>query len=49
MTRRPLTPMEVSMVLGVVLLIVLCCLGTMALSLAAPDPAPMVQVWPTPS
>lgn len=36
--RRPLTALEVGLILGVVTLVVLCCLGVAALSTLVPPP-----------
>jgi hypothetical protein len=37
---RKLTPVEAGLILGVVALLVLCCLGCMTLGTFAPQPAP---------
>jgi hypothetical protein len=37
--RRPLTNAEVGLILGVVALVVLCCLGVAALSVFVPAPS----------
>lgn len=37
--RRPMTALEVGLVLGVVALVVLCCLGVAALSVFVPPPS----------
>ena len=37
--RRPLTALEVGLILGVVTLVVLCCLGVAALSTLVPPPS----------
>jgi hypothetical protein len=43
---RPLTGMEAGMVLGVVALVVLCCLGVVVLGIFSPAP-PAYQPLPT--